>query len=239
MASDEVIWQHVNHGHCSFRYTMKPQNFCRNTNNVSGLCNRKSCPLANSNYATIKEHEGKCYLHIKVIERQHLPSRLWEKIELSSDYLTALKQVEARLQYFNKFQLKTAKIRLTKMHQYLVRLRKMRSSVRPKLVHINKTVERRLNKKEVKALRAANISKTIKAALMKRLKGGVYEGIYNFPQEEFHEVCEKNEEVSDEEVDSEEAFIEAYEDLEDIAGREIEFETEHSAIRTVQYENTV
>ena len=230
MQHDEVIWGVINHHFCSFKATIDDksrakQNFCRNENNVTGLCNRSSCPLANSRYATIREHEGRVFLYMKTIERAHSPKNLWEKIKLPRNYTKALALVSEQLEFFPKFLIHKNKQRLTKIHQYLIRMRKLALRVKPKLVRINKKVERRDRTRERKALSAAKIEKSIEAELLERLKRGTYGSIYNFPEKEYDAALSTAEgetegaegEEGEEEEDSEQEieYVEDFEDEED------------------------
>ncbi|KID94182.1 Mak16 protein, partial [Metarhizium majus ARSEF 297] len=181
MASDEIIWQIINQQFCSFKLkTDKKQNFCRNEYNVTGLCNRQSCPLANSRYATVRQHPTKqtLYLYMKTVERAHLPSKMWEKIKLSDNYTKALEQIDERLIYWPKFLLHKCKQRLTRLTQVHIRMRRIAAEeerLGEKLVpKMAPKIKHREEARERKAEAAAKLERTIERELVERLRQGAY-----------------------------------------------------------------
>ncbi|KAK6354077.1 hypothetical protein TWF730_008495 [Orbilia blumenaviensis] len=183
MASDEIVWQIISHQFCAFKLTtpLKTATFCRNEYNVTGLCNRQSCPLANSRYATVRADpsNGRLYLYMKTIERAHLPSKTWERILLSENYVKALEQVDGRLIYWPKFLVHKCKQRLTRLVQVAIKARRVEKEeaamLGEKTVPVRAPkIRRREATRERKALAAARLERQIEKELVERLRSGAY-----------------------------------------------------------------
>ena len=206
MQCDEVIWKTIAHQFCSFKVKTETQNFCRNENNLTGLCSKQSCPLSNSQYATIRPlgETGELYLMIKTIERAHLPKRMWQKIKLDSDYEKMIKQIDSELEYFPHFIIHKTKQRLTKLLEMQKRSKIVKNY---KLQGVKKKVEKRDLSRQVKAEKQANLEQQIEKELLNRLKMGLYDGIYNQDEKEFEQALDlveqelSEEYVSDDELD--------------------------------------
>eukprot|EP01129_Flabellula_baltica_P006870 TRINITY_DN2629_c0_g1_i2.p1 TRINITY_DN2629_c0_g1~~TRINITY_DN2629_c0_g1_i2.p1 ORF type:complete len:143 (-),score=17.25 TRINITY_DN2629_c0_g1_i2:468-896(-) len=131
---DDLVWNIINNGFCSYKAKADTVTFCRNKYNTTGICSRRTCPLSNSRYATILEKDGVISLHIKTAERNHLPKDQWEIIPLSRNYAQALQQIDEHLQYWPKFVIHKNKQRLTKITQYLIRMRKLQKKKKDRLL---------------------------------------------------------------------------------------------------------
>lgn len=229
MQNDEMIWQVINHQFCSYKKTIgkaksDKTTFCQHPYSVTGLCNRTSCPLANSLYGTLREENGKVFLCMKTVERAHSPKNLWEKVLLSRNYAKALAQIDEHLQYFPKALIHRNKQRLTKIHQYLLRMRKLKlkelAGHKAKITQApTRKIKQRESRREQKALVAAKITQKVEKELVNRLANGTYGDIYNFEQTSFNKALgqiESDEEEMETEYESEsdESVVEYVENLE-------------------------
>lgn len=229
MQQDDVIWQIINNQFCSFKIKTATSTFCRNEYNVTGLCNKQSCPLANSQYATVREFNGRLYLLKKVVERAHLPSKMWEKIPLSLNVEEAKEQIEKSLEFWSNFSIGKCQMRLERITEVQKRMRRLENSPNQPILLPKKSKKvKRDRNRENRALEVSRLEMVIEKELVDRLQQGVYGEIYNFHPAAFETLIkeqggqgqELNEESEEEyqrlldEMDDD-AFIEALSDDEE------------------------
>lgn len=176
MQDDQAIWNAIGEKgmFCSFRMATETESLCKNANNVTGYCNRSSCPLANSKYATVREFKGRLYLMMKEPERAHKPGILYEKVELSQDYDAAAKQISAELKRWKPWIVHKCKQRLTKLAEYLERKEHLEEMGRPAYIKKNRKMERQDRAREKKAATAAKIEKAVQEEVLERYRAGIY-----------------------------------------------------------------
>lgn len=170
---DKIVWKSIGgKNFCSFKMRTRTETFCKNANNVTGICNEASCPLANSHYATVREEQEALYLYIKVPERVNRPSQAYEKIRLSDSYEKAILEVERNLKYWDCEIVHKCKQRLTKLTLYLRRKKSMNERIEIKAIKKKQTRKEKVG--AMKALSKVNFEKNIEEELYRRLESGIY-----------------------------------------------------------------
>jgi len=144
---------------------------------------------------------------MKTAERAHTPKDLWEKVKLDKCYRIAIEQMEENLMYWPEFLKHKCKERFTRIRQMLVRKRRMKVKNTENYETVSRKAEKREKSREKKAEKSALIERHIEQELLKNLKSGRYEGIFNYPLKNFEKVLNKEEIEVEKEDQSEVRFF--------------------------------
>lgn len=134
---------------------------------------------------------------MKTAERAHTPLDLWEKIKLERSYNKALEQIDENLEYWPEFLKHKSKQRFTRIRQVQIKKKRMKLAGSEQYEVISRKAEKREKSRLVKAEKSALIDRHIEEELLKNLKTGKYDEIYNYPLKNFNKALD-NEEVEEE-----------------------------------------
>ncbi len=166
---------------------------------------------------------------MKTAERAHTPKELWESVKLDPSYNKALEQIDNELKYWPNFLKHKCKQRFTRLRQILIKRKKMKLEGRAEYKVVSHKAEKREKTRLVKAEKSAVIENHIVDGLLKNLKEGKYDDIYNINHNVFNSILEKEKVVDEQEEDfNEEDYDKGYiedfsdEDLDNEDGDEVE-----------------
>ena len=174
---DESIWNMIGGKgkFCTFKLTTDTEVLCKNENNVTGMCEMFSCPLANSKYATVREIKGRLYLFKKEPERVNMPIKSYEKILLDAEYDKALVEIEKNMEFWDPVLIHKCKQKLGKLTQYLIRKYElMTQEDKTVLVARRKQAVKIARGRSRKILDRMNIEDEIRDELELRLEEGLF-----------------------------------------------------------------
>jgi len=160
---------------------------------------------------------------MKTAERAHTPKELWESVKLDPSYNKALEQIDEELKYWPNFLKHKCKQRFTRLRQILIKRKKMKLEGRAEYRVVSHKAEKREKTRLVKAEKSAVIENHIVDGLLKNLKDGKYDDIYNINHKVFNRVLESEKLVEQNEEDfNEEDYDKGY--IEDFSDEEEENE---------------
>jgi len=136
---------------------------------------------------------------------------------LDPSYNKSIEQIDTELKYFPKFLIHKCKQRFTRIRQVLIKKKKMKLEGDEEYKIVSRKAEKREKSRLIKAEKSAVIENHIAQELLKNLKNGKYEGIYNFDKNAFRKILEKENAESDKEEDFNEndydkGYIESFSD---------------------------
>ena len=139
---------------------------------------------------------------------------------MDPSYNKSIEQIDTELKYFPKFLIHKCKQRFTRIRQVLIKKKKMKLEGDEEYQIVSRKAEKREKSRLIKAEKSAVIENHIAEELLKNLKNGKYEGIYNFDKNAFRKILEKENAESDKEEDFNEndydkGYIESFSDDDD------------------------